>query len=121
MNAFLQRFGALVVGILQGFDRLVFKGKLRYLYGPEGMHAFFGLNRIRREDFKTYVAGITKQVLDASLVGEAKKLKRFRYLRSSSTDKEQTARQIAAEHGVEQGLVCVLSANGRRQAALPAQ
>jgi hypothetical protein len=108
MKAFLQRFGALVAGVLQGFDRLVFKGKLRHLYGPEGMHAFFGINRIPREDFKTHVAEITKQILEASLVAEAKKLQRYRYLSSSSTDKEQTARQIAAEQRVHQGLVCVL-------------
>jgi hypothetical protein len=108
MKAFLQRFGALVAGILQGFDRLVFKGKLRHLYGPEGMHAFFGINRIPRENFKTYAAETTKQILEASLVAEAKKLQRYRYLNSSSTDKEQTARQIAAEQRVQQGLVCVL-------------
>jgi hypothetical protein len=108
MKTFLQRFGALVVGILQGFDRLVLKGKLRHLYGPEGMHAFFGINRIPREDFKTHVAEITKQLLEASLIAEAKKLQRYRYLNSSSTDKEQTARQIASEQRVQQGLVCVL-------------
>ena len=101
MKAFLQRFGALVAGVLQGFDRLVFKGKLRHLYGPEGMHAFFGINRIPREDFKTHVAGITKQILEASLVAEAKKLQRYRYLNSSNTDKEETARQIAAEQRVQ--------------------
>lgn len=108
MTAFLQKFAVLVAGVLQGFDRLVFKGKLRQLYGPEGMHAFFGINRIRREDFKTHVAEVTKQILEASLVCEAKKLERFRYLPSSSTDKEQTARQIAAEQRVQEGLVCVL-------------
>jgi hypothetical protein len=108
MTAFLQRFGALVVGILQGFDRLVFKGKLRHLYGPEGMHAYFGINRIPREEFKSHAAMITKQILEASLVAEAKKLQRYRYLNSSSTDKEQAAREIAAAQRVHEGLVCVL-------------
>ena len=108
MKAFLQRFGSLVAGVLQGFDRLVFKGKLRQLYGGEGMQAFFGLNRIRREDFKPFVAQVTKQVLEASLVSEAKKLQRYRYLNSSGIDKDKTARQIAAEQGVQEGLVCVL-------------
>ena len=108
MKAFLQRFALLVAGVLQGFDRLVFKGKLRQLYGPEGMHAFFGINRIRREDFKTHVAEVTKKVLAASLVSQAKDLQRFRYLNSSNIDKEQTAREIAAQHHVQEGLVCVL-------------
>jgi hypothetical protein len=54
------------------------------------------------------VAQVTKQVMEASLVPEAKKLQRYRYLNSSGIDKDKTARQIAAEQGVQQGLVCVL-------------
>ena len=42
MKAFLQRFGSLVAGVLQGFDRLVFKGRLGQLYFPDAMHKFFG-------------------------------------------------------------------------------
>jgi hypothetical protein len=108
MKAFLQRFGSLVAGILQGFDRLVFKGRLRQLYIPNGMHKFFALNGIRREDFQTYVAGVTKKIIASSLVEHAKKLERFRYLGSTNIDKEKTAREIAAKHRVKEGLVCVL-------------
>jgi hypothetical protein len=108
MKTFLQRFGSLVAGVLQGFDRLVFKGRLVHLYFPDAMHKFFALNRIRREDFKTYVAGITKRIMAASLIAKAKELQRFRYLRSTNIDKEETAREIAALHRVKEGLVCVL-------------
>ena len=38
MKSFLQPFALLVSGVLQGFDRLVFKGKLVQLYCPDGMH-----------------------------------------------------------------------------------
>jgi hypothetical protein len=108
MQNFLQRFGSLVAGVLQGFDRLVFKGKLRQLYSPEGMHCFFSKNRLRREEFRTYVAGVTKKIMAASLVAHAKDLGRFRYVPSTNADKEAIAREIAAEHRVKQGLVCVL-------------
>ena len=108
MKAFLQKFALLVAGVLQGFDRLVFKGKLRNLYAPEGMNAFCGRNRIDRENFKAHGAAVTKKILDASLMSEAKRLKRFVYLNSSKTDKEAVAREIAAKHRVQQGLVCVL-------------
>src|SRR5205814_1215123 len=53
MKTFLQRFGSLVSGVLQGFDRLVFKGRLRQLYFPEGMHNLLALNHVLRSDFKT--------------------------------------------------------------------
>ena len=108
MKAFLQKFAALVVGVLQGFDRLVFKGKLRNLYAPEGMNAYCGRNRIDRENFKAHAAAVTKKILDASLISEAKRLDRYLYLKSSKTDKEVVAREIAAKHRVQQGLVCVL-------------
>jgi hypothetical protein len=108
MKAFLQRFGLLVAGVLQGFDRLVFKGRLRNLYFPDGMHVFFSKNRIRREDFETYVAGVTKKIMDASLVAQAKQLDRFRFLNSTNTDLDEAAREIAAKHRVKEGLACVL-------------
>jgi len=108
MKAFLQRFGSLVAGVLQGFDRLVFKGKLRNLYMPEGMHIFFAKNRIWREDFNSYVAGVTKKIMEAPLIVQAKESQRFRYLNSTNTDKEEVAREIAGQHRVKQGPVCVL-------------
>ena len=36
MQNFLRRFAALVLGILSGFDRVVFKGRLPQLYSPRG-------------------------------------------------------------------------------------
>jgi hypothetical protein len=108
MNAFLQKFAVLVASVLQGFDRVVFKGKLRELYRPDGMNCLLGVNHVRRGQFKAYAAEISKKVRAASLMAKAKELDRFRYLNSSSTDKEQVAREIARQHDVRQGLVCVL-------------
>src|SRR5579864_1229740 len=108
MKGFLQKFAVLVAGVLQGFDRVVFKGKLKQLYAPEAMHLLLRLNHVPRNDFKGYAHGLTGRILDASLkrLGRGE---RFRYLRSSKTDKEQLARTIAAEQGVRaDGLVCVL-------------
>ncbi len=47
MKSFLQRFALLVSGVLQGFDRLVFGGKLVQLYCPEGMHTLLTLNHVQ--------------------------------------------------------------------------
>ena len=104
MKTFLQRFGSLVAGVLQGFDRLVFKGRLLALYAPEGMNAFCGLNRIPRDKFKEHAQVVTRQVLDASWVSEAKRLGIYRYLNSSKTDKDALAREIAAKHRIKSAL-----------------
>ena len=90
------------------FDRLVFKGKLRQLYSPNGMNCYLAANGVLRKDFKAHAKKVTDQVLQASLIDQAKALGRFRYLYSSRLSKEEVARQIAAEHQVKEGLVCVL-------------
>ena len=108
MKTFLQRFGGIVLGVLSGFDRLVFKGKLRQLYSPNGMNCYLAANHVLRKDFKAHAKSVTDKVLQASLVAEAKKLERYRYLNSSQISKEEAAREIAAEHRVREGLVGVL-------------
>lgn len=110
MQAFLQRFALLVAGVLQGFDRLVFKGKLPRLYSRDGMHIFLASNQVRHLDFKKYANRITQQIMEGPRVHEAKKLDRFRYLNSSAVDKDALAREIAAEYRIDKGLVCVLQA-----------
>ena len=42
MDSFLQRFGQFVVGILQGFDRLRFRGSKRQLCHVSGMSSWLG-------------------------------------------------------------------------------
>lgn len=110
MRNFLQRFGSLVAGVLQGFDRLVFKGRLTQLYAPQGMNAWCASNRIPRDKFKNHARLVSQQIRDASLTSEAKRLGIYRYVNSSAIDKDALARDIAAEHRIKQGLVCVLQA-----------
>lgn len=108
MNSFLQRFGSFVRGILSGFDRLVFRGKLCALYSPEGMNIYLAANKILRKDFDRHVNEVTKKVLQGSLVDQAKAMDRFEYLQSTKCDKDRVARSYAAKHKVSEGLVCVL-------------
>jgi hypothetical protein len=108
MKAFLQRFASLVSGVLHGFDRLVFKGRIQRLYRPDGMHTLLMLNDIPRSEFQRYAAGVTTKLLESPLVLKAKESQRFRYLKSSKESKEDAAHAIAAQHGVKEGFVCVL-------------
>jgi hypothetical protein len=108
MSSFLRRFALLIAGVLQGFDRLVFKGKLCPLYAPEGMSYLLCANHIRYPDFKEYAAKVTTKVLAASLVSQAQAQGRYRYLNSGKIDKEAVARQYLPTPGGRSGLVCVL-------------
>lgn len=108
MKTFLQRFAPFVLGVLNGLDRLILRGKLCFLYSPEGMNLYLDVNKILRKNFEQHTKQVTKKVLQASLIEEAKALKRFEYLGSSKIDKDKVARGYAKKHGITQGLVCVL-------------
>ena len=99
MQSFLQRFGGVVLGVLSGFDRLVFRGRLRRLYTPEGMNHYCNANHVLRKEFKEHASSITAQVMEASLIAEAKRCERYRFLNSSKTDKDKIARAIADNPG----------------------
>jgi hypothetical protein len=108
MRSFLRRFKAVVLGVLSGFDRLVFKGRLPQLYSAEGMNCYAAANHVRRLDFKQHAKEVTRQVLAASLIEAAKKAGRFHYLNSGQACKEEAARAIAQQHPTDEGLVAVL-------------
>src|SRR5437764_10913872 len=94
MLSFLHRFALVVSGVLSGFDRVVFKGRLPQLYSPEGMNCYAAANHVRLLDFKAHARAVTRQVLAASLVESAKAAGRFQYLNSGQASKEEAARAI---------------------------
>ena len=108
MKSFLRRFAAVVVGVLSGFDRVVFKGRMPQLYSPEGMNCYASANHVRLLDFKKHAKEITHQVLQASLVEQAKAAGRFQYLNSGKGSKDEAARAILAQRPIDEGLAAVL-------------
>lgn len=110
MKKFIARYRPLVTGALSGFDRLVFRGHLLSLIRTGGMYIFLEAAGVRLLDFKKFVTAITQRVKQAALA-EAHKLNRpIHYLESPKIDKEDFARELLAEHPIDQGLICVLTA-----------
>jgi hypothetical protein len=108
MKTFLQRFALLVSGVLSGFDRVVFKGRLPQLYSPEGMNCYAAANHVLFKDFKAHAKEVTRQVLEASLVESAKAAGRFQYLGSGQTCKDTAAREIWTRYPTSEGFVALL-------------
>jgi hypothetical protein len=75
MKTFLATFGHLVLGVLHGFDRLVFRGHLRQLSYAHGMDCYLSANRVLLKDFKAHAKERTAMLIDASLA-EARRLQR---------------------------------------------
>jgi hypothetical protein len=107
MKSFLGVCTSLVLGVLNGFDRLVFRGHLLNLTHRDGMERLLCTNRVLFKDFKEHCRAQTKELIQASLA-EAKRLERpIQYLSSCKESKEDRARSIMAKDRVEQGLIAV--------------
>jgi len=106
---FLHKHAANVIGVLNGFDRLVFRVTLRRLVFLEGMKSYLWAANVVLKDFGEHVLSVTSLLKKASSEVAEKASRSIRYLPSSLTDKEKTARRIAEEDGIKQGLICVLT------------
>ena len=108
MKVFLQRFALVVSGVLSGFDRAVFKGRLPQLYSPDGMNCYAAANHVRYLDFKAHAKQVTRQVMAASHIEWAKAVGRFQYLNSGQASRDEAARAILKRCPTSEGLVAVL-------------
>jgi hypothetical protein len=110
MNEFIERHRKSIVGVLNGYDRLRFRGTLRLLAFESGVKRFLWRADVLLKDFKSYVNGVTNEVRQTTedMVQQAGR-GRVRYLNRTKISKEDFARQIAEQDRISEGLICVLS------------
>jgi hypothetical protein len=110
MLSFVQRHCGSVTGVLSGFDRLLFRGTHRILATAKGMMNYLWEKQVLLKDFGQWSKELTEQVRADSQQAAEEAGRPVRYINDSAVRKEELARQIAAEDGIERGLVCVLTA-----------
>ena len=109
MHQFIAKHQEQIVGVLSGFDRVVFRGTLRPIAYADGMKRYLRATHVLLKDFGRHVEEVSNRLKEASLA-QARALGRpVRYLPSSQTDKDALARRIMAADGITRGLVGVLS------------
>lgn len=108
MERFMKRHGDRFVGILSGFDRLVFRGTLQSICHVEGMARFLGSQKVLLKDFKTYVTRFTDEIVQEAERLAKQENRPYQYLESSKPSKEEIAWKLKEEQGIERGLICVL-------------
>ena len=107
MNAFVRRHAGSVIGVLSGFDRLLFRGTLRLVATAAGLTRYLWLRRVLLKDFAGWSQAVTEQVRSASERVAGGAGRPAVYPNDPSASKEDLARSIAARDGVTGGLVCV--------------
>ena len=109
MDTFMDRYQSEVKGAISGWDRLAFRGTIRWLASAEGLASYLSCSGILLKSFRGWATALTARVRrSCKEVAEGLGI-RIEYLRSSSTDKEAFARRIAQENGIQEGPICMLS------------
>ncbi len=108
MKSFLEKHAQNIIGVLSGWDRIVFRGTLRLVANLAGMNQYLSYLGILMKDFKQYAQEKTAQLIQASVAKAEQAGRPNRYLPSARTDKERIALDIAAHDGITEGLICIL-------------
>jgi hypothetical protein len=109
MERFLTRHKDRIIGIIAGYDRLLFRGQAKSLCYSKGMEIFLTKRGVRLKDFKAFALQATARVTAHAKQLATSSGRPFEYLASSAVSKEARARAIAERDGITEGLVCILS------------
>jgi hypothetical protein len=109
MKSFIDHHARSVIGVLSGFDRLVFRGRLQRLSYAAGLNAYLYAAGVLLKDFGQFAGKTTEQLKSASLQRVIDDDRPVRYLASSRTRKEELVQEIIARDDITEGTVCAFT------------
>jgi len=98
-----------IFGTISGFDRVRFRGTLRWLANEMGMRTFLSTKGIQLKNFKNWAEGFTQKIRQGCAEQAERLGIAIQYLRTGRIDKEMLARNIAKKHGIICGPICLFS------------
>jgi len=107
MYRFIRQHQNDIHGVLSGFDRIRFRGTIRWFGSVRGVMSFLWNVQVRLTQFTAWAKGLTDQIVETSERIAATAERPMTYLYSSSASKEELALQIAKADNITQGLICV--------------
>lgn len=108
MERFLQRHSDRIIGVLSGFDRLLFRGSVKSLNYARGVEIFLSCQGVLIKHFANYVKSLSARLKRHAVQLARQQRRPYRHLYSPKQSKEDLAKEIARRDGITQGLICVL-------------
>jgi hypothetical protein len=111
MNGFVDLHGGSITGVINTFDRVIFKGHLNGFFPDGAFGRYLSRRGILLKDAGRFFEAETQRIRDHVVSLAATAERPVEYLAGASTHRSGTsteARAIAERDGVTQGLVCVL-------------
>jgi len=108
MKRFVKRHESRIVGMIAGFDRILFRGTLRSICYPEGLNWFLCRQGVLLKDFGKFSLKLSRQVKAHAQAIAEQEGRPFIYVPSAKQSKEKLAQQIMERDGIKEGLICVL-------------
>jgi hypothetical protein len=110
MDTLLHRFEEKIKGVLEGFDRIIFKGTIRNICYAIGMQMFLNGCGVLNKDYKEWITKQTAVIVqDADEYSKRHTGTGIQYLASSNIRKETIAREQQKNIKIEGGLIGVWS------------
>jgi hypothetical protein len=110
VNEFIEQNRDSVIGVLSGFDRIRFRGTLRWLCHAEGVGRWLSTMKVLLRDFGSLTQRLTGGIRAAAERIASAAGRPIHYLASPRQSKEDYARAIATKDGIREGLICILTA-----------
>ncbi len=105
----MQLYNDRICGAISGWDRIRFRGTIRWLASTRGINSYLNTRGILLKNFGKWADSISSR-LRALCADQAKQLDiPLLYLPSAAIDKEARAREIMADRGIDTGNICMFS------------
>ena len=108
MERFLEQHQSRVVGVLSGFDRVLFRATLRSISYRDGFDRFLGYHGVLYKNFRPFVGGLSHPIKAHIQAMVERSGRPYIYLESSKQSKETIAQTIADCDRVTERMICVL-------------
>jgi hypothetical protein len=108
MQRFLDRHGDRILGVLCGFDRVLFRGTLLMISHLRGMNMFLSHHSILNKEFGQFAERVSNRVKAHAKRYADREGRSYIYVKSPKASKEEIARKIRDRDGIQDGLICVL-------------